>query len=42
MNKLLKKFFTDLNDPRVHFNKIIHKLKDIIVMAIMAVIGGCD
>ena len=42
MNKLLKKFFTDLDDPRVHFNKIIHKLKDIIVMAIMAVIGGCD
>ena len=42
MNKLLKKFFTDLEDPRVHFNKIIHKLKDIIVMAIMAVIGGCD
>ena len=42
MNRLLKKFFTDLEDPRVHFNKIIHKLKDIIVMAIMAVIGGCD
>ena len=42
MNKLLKKFFTDLEVPRVHFNKIIHKLKDIIVMAIMAVIGGCD
>ena len=42
MDKLLKKFFTDLEDPRVHFNKIIHKLKDIIVMAIMAVTGGCD
>jgi len=42
MNKLLKRFFKDLDDPRVHFNKIIHKLKDIIVMAIMAVIGGCD
>ena len=38
MNKLLKKFIKDLDDPRVHFNKIIHKLKDIIVMAIIAVI----
>ena len=42
MNKLLKKFFTELDDPRVHIKKIIHKLKDVIVMAIMAVIGGCD
>jgi len=42
MDKLLKKFFIDLDDPRVHLNKVIHKLKDIIIMAIMAVIGGCD
>lgn len=42
MDKLLKKFFIDLDDPRAHLNKVIHKLKDIIVMAIMAVIGGCD
>ena len=42
MDKLLKKFFIDLDDPRVHLNKVIHKLKDIIVMAIMSVIGGCD
>ena len=42
MNKLLKKFFTELDDPRVHTKKIIHKLKDIIVMAIMSVIGGCE
>ena len=42
MDKLLKKFFIDLDDPRVHIKKVIYKLKDVIVMAIMAVIGGCD
>jgi len=42
MDKLLKKFFIDIEDPRVHIKKVIHKLKDVIVMAIMAVIGGCD
>ena len=34
--------FSDLPDPRVHHNKIRHKLVDVITMTVAAVIGGAD
>jgi len=42
MSTIFDDFFTDLEDPRKHENKIEYSLKDILVMAILAVIGGCD
>ena len=40
MDRIIKKFFTELKDPRIHHKKILHNFKDIIIMAILAVIGG--
>jgi predicted transposase YbfD/YdcC len=34
--------FSDLPDPRVHHNKIRHKLLDVITMTVAAVLGGAD